>query len=514
MRKKRYVPELSRSSGPTLPLQRVLATVDQRCGAPRRSQDFCRSGSPTNPQRRGLHQPEKRVERPIRYVAQDHGSRRCSSHLAQPCVGVGHDVNHPARIGEPGCAVTDRDTRDVGNEQVNVQQPESLSASRRRRDGGCVDVERREPKRRERARELDDVVAIALADGEDPGTCRQNDEFTGDQRLAAQHHLSIGHTFGTMARDIEGRRILITGGAGFIGSHLVERLAARNTLVVFDTLRRNALARLGPLPPSVTIVEGDVMDRAVLSRAASGCDLVIHLAAIAGTRSVDVDATRTLLVNFLGTSHVLDAAADAHAERCVVLSTSEVYGIDADGPSEDDPTPIPAATHGRWAYAASKLLAEHLAMASHRSGRVATVVVRPFNVYGPRQVGEGAIHDMIEAAISGRPVVVRGDGRSLRAWCYVSDFVSGLVSASVVPDARGEIFNLGDPSSVVTVRELADMVAVPTGATVAIEPATGPDVRVRRPAIEKAQRMLGFKPRVPLREGIERTIAWRRSLPA
>ncbi|MBM4433543.1 MAG: NAD-dependent epimerase/dehydratase family protein [Chloroflexi bacterium] len=313
---------------------------------------------------------------------------------------------------------------------------------------------------------------------------------------------------------IAGKRILLTGGAGFIASHLVGLLAGANELTLLDNLRRNALDHLGPLPPGVVFIHGDILKPDTLESAVRDQDIVVHLAAIAGTRSVGLDVIRTMEVNFVGTRMCLEASARAGVTRFVCLSTSEVYGIHASDASEDRATPIPPATEGRWAYAASKLAAEHLALAYDRAGLVPSVVIRPFNVYGPRQVGEGAIHDMVAAAVAGRPITVRGTGHQVRSWCFVEDFVDAVASALAVPDARGEIINVGNPRASATTMELAETVARLAGSGIAIsrEPALGPDVESRTPSIAKARRVLGFEPKVDLEEGVGRTIEWQRSL--
>lgn len=321
-------------------------------------------------------------------------------------------------------------------------------------------------------------------------------------------------TPGRSAGPITGKRILLTGGAGFIASHLIERLAGANELTLLDNLHRNALDHLGRLPDGTTFVQGDILQGDTLASAVKGQDLVVHLAAIAGTRSVGVDVIRTMEVNFVGTRMCLEASARAGVQRFISLSTSEVYGVRAVDAAEAEPTPIPPATQGRWAYAASKLAAEHLALAYDRADLVPAVVLRPFNVYGPRQVGEGAIHDMIAAALSGTGIVVKGTGTHVRSWCFVQDFVDAVIAALALPAARGEIINVGNPRATATTMALAEAVAriVGTGIPISRVPASGPDVESRTPSIEKARRILGYEPTVDLDEGITRTLEWHRSL--
>ncbi len=315
-----------------------------------------------------------------------------------------------------------------------------------------------------------------------------------------------------MRTQISGQRIFITGGAGFIGSHFVEALTPANDVTVFDNHQRDALR---DLKERVRVVHGDVLDAEELAGALRGHDLVIHLAAIAGVRSVG-DTVRTMRVNFGGSLNVLEASASAGVRRCVLFSTSEVYGVCTYGATEDEPAAIPAPGDGRWAYAASKLAAEHLAMGFHRSGKVPCVVVRPFNVYGPRQVGEGAVHDMVAAVVAGHPILVRGDGLQIRSWCYVSDLVAGVLGAIEHDAAAGEVLNIGNPVATLNTRMLAETVARAAGGGVRIEqiPASGPDVDLRMPSIDKARRLIGFEPTVGLDEGIRRTLEWARAVRA
>lgn len=312
---------------------------------------------------------------------------------------------------------------------------------------------------------------------------------------------------------MRGHRILVTGGAGFIGSHLVEILARDNHVTVLDDHHRDALSALGDLGAQVRVVRGDVLDDDAVAAVTIGQDIVIHLAAIAGVRSVERDAGRTMRVNFVGTLNVLRAGVASQVRRCIIFSTSEVYGVRAYRVKEDEPASIPAPGDGRWAYAASKLAAEHLAMSFDRSGAMSCVVLRPFNIYGPRQVGEGAIHDMTAAAVAGRPIVVRGDGLQIRSWCFVSDLVDGVLGAIAQDGAGGQVLNLGNPAATVDTRTLAATVARIAGGNARIEtvPVGGPDVELRIPSVEKARRIIGFEPRIGLEEGIQRTLDWTRA---
>jgi UDP-glucose 4-epimerase len=207
------------------------------------------------------------------------------------------------------------------------------------------------------------------------------------------------------------KRICITGGAGFIGSHLVQRLIEDNEIVVYDNLHRNAL-QFAHLEnhPHLHFIKGDVMDYVATRRALDGCQVVIHCAAIAGVYSVDRNAVTTMEVNMLGTHQVVKAALDVGVERFVEFSTSEVYGPFIHKGKEDDLTTIGPIGESRWIYAASKLASEHLSYAHYKEDGLPLAIVRPFNVYGPRQVGDGAIRGMILQALQHAPITLYNDG--------------------------------------------------------------------------------------------------------
>ena len=309
------------------------------------------------------------------------------------------------------------------------------------------------------------------------------------------------------------KRICITGGAGFIGSHLVQRLVDANDVVVYDNLHRNAL-QFASLEghPRLRFVKGDVMDYDAVRRALDGCDIVIHCAAIAGVYSVDRNAVTTMEVNLLGTHQVVKASLDAGVGRFVEFSTSEVYGPFIHKGKEDDLTTIGPIGESRWVYAASKLASEHLSYAHFKEDGLPLAIVRPFNVYGPRQVGDGAIRGMILQALRNEPITLYNDGTQIRAWCYVDDFVEGVLRCAERPEAVGHAFNLGNPQGTITNLELANMIVRLTRSTSAIvfRPHPGPEVDLRVPSIEKAITLLGYQPKVSLESGIQRTIPWYR----
>jgi len=313
---------------------------------------------------------------------------------------------------------------------------------------------------------------------------------------------------------ISGRRLLLTGGAGFIGSHITERLAPENEIVILDTLRRNALAPVGlDKHPHVKVVVGDVTDAAAVTSAMQGCDGVIHLASIAGVDTVLKNPVLTMRVSMLGTMNVLEAAvAVGGIKRLIDFSTSEVFGRYAYNVTEWDATTLGAVGEARWTYAVAKLATEHLAMNYQKQYGLPTVSIRPFNIYGPRQVGEGAVHHFIVRALKGQPLHVHNDGAQIRAWCYVDDIVDGIMLALTREEAVGHAFNIGNPRSTLTIYALAKEILRLASSSSHIEyvPWKQPDVELRIPNIDKARELLAYQPKVDLEEGLLRTVYWYR----
>ena len=309
------------------------------------------------------------------------------------------------------------------------------------------------------------------------------------------------------------KRIFITGGAGFIGSHLVSALVEHNQVVVYDNLHRNAL-QFAHLEghKNLTFVKGDVLDYDATRQAMDGCAIVIHCAAIAGVYTVDKSAVRTMEVNLLGTHRVVRAALDIGVERFVEFSTSEVYGAFIHKGKEDDFTPIGPIGESRWVYAASKLASEHMSYAHYREENLPLAIIRPFNVYGPRQVGDGAIRGMTLQALKNLPITLYNDGTQIRSWCFVSDFVDGVLRAAENPAAVGHAFNIGNPQGTATNFELAHLIIRLTNSSseIVFKPHPGPEVDLRVPSIEKAMSLLGYRPTVSLETGVAKAIEWYR----
>ncbi len=315
---------------------------------------------------------------------------------------------------------------------------------------------------------------------------------------------------------IFGKRIFITGGAGFIGSRLITRLVEDNEIVVFDTFDRDALTGMGISDhPNLKLIKGDVLDPAGLREAMVGSEIVVHCAGIAGIDTVIKKPTRTMAVNMIGSANVLEEASRLpKCSRVVCFSTSEVFGQHAIGATETDKTVIGAVGEARWTYAVSKLAEEHLAIAYFKERGLPTSVVRPFNVYGPRQVGEGALKIFIQRALRGEPLMIHGDGTQIRAWCYIDDMVDGVLLAMAHPNAVGESFNIGNRRSIETIFGLANTVVrvLQSSSPIEFVRKDYADVELRIPSVAKARDMLNFEARIHLEEGIAHTADYFRTV--
>lgn len=320
---------------------------------------------------------------------------------------------------------------------------------------------------------------------------------------------------------LDGEVVLITGGAGFIGSSLARRLSAHAGIrvVLFDNLHRDAVSDSDLLDrTNVRLLRGDVLDRDALAAAMAGCTTIIHMASIAGVDTVMQNPVQTMMVSLQGTIHVLELAhrlqrAGHRIHRVVDFSTSEVFGRFAFRVTEGDATSLGAVGEARWTYAVSKLATEHLAWNYFKQHGLPTCSVRPFNIYGPGQVGTGAIHHFIRRALEGTPITVHNDGAQIRSWCYIDDIVDGILLALTRGEAVGQSFNIGNPRSTVTIHQLAHDIRRLAGSSSEIRYVRWdhPDVELRVPDISKARELLGYSPRVELEDGLGQTIAWYRA---
>ncbi|MSR66784.1 MAG: NAD-dependent epimerase/dehydratase family protein [Pedosphaera sp.] len=313
-------------------------------------------------------------------------------------------------------------------------------------------------------------------------------------------------------------KVIVTGGAGFVGSHLVERLLSEGrAVVVVDDCSTGSLANLSNVRdhPALAVIATKVSEVPDLRGEISGAECVYHLAASVGVELVINKPVHTLATNFLETEKIL-AAASQEGVPLLLTSTSEVYGkSEREEFAESDDLLIGPPHLTRWGYACSKLMDEFMALAHARAEGLPVVVARLFNTVGPRQTGRYGmvLPRFIESAISNKPIRVFGDGAQTRCFCDVRDVVEALVRLQRCPQARGEVVNVGGNSEI-TIAELAQTVRRTLGSSSSIEfvpynEAYGPgfeEMRRRRPSIEKLERLTGFRPTIPLEQIIRHIV--------
>lgn len=305
-------------------------------------------------------------------------------------------------------------------------------------------------------------------------------------------------------------RVLITGGAGFIGSHLCERLLGEgHHVTVVDDLSTGALHNLAAVEghAALSCHVDTIFNRERMAELVACADLVFHLAAAVGVRNIVEAPVRTIETNVRGSEVVLELAAH-YRRRTVLASTSEVYGKSSKLPfAETDDLVLGCTTHSRWAYACSKMIDEFLALAYHREQALPVTIVRLFNTVGPRQTGRYGmvLPRFVRQAITKQPIEVYGSGEQTRCFSHVRDIVEGLVLCATSDKAAGEIFNLGATEEV-SINALAERVKKVTGSTsevrhIAYADAYGPgfeDMQRRVPDVSKAHAWFGFEARTPL----------------
>ena len=312
--------------------------------------------------------------------------------------------------------------------------------------------------------------------------------------------------------------VLVTGGAGFIGSHLVERLLAEgNWVTVLDDCSTGSLENLRAVScqPRLRIIESKVSRFAGLHKLAGRVDSIYHLAAAVGVELVMNSGLSAIQTNLMETQAILDAA-DRKRTPILLTSTSEVYGkSQKEAFSEEDDLLIGPPHLSRWAYACSKLMDEFLALAHMRERQTPVVIARLFNTVGPRQSGQYGmvLPKFIAAAKKGLPLRVHGDGRQTRCFCYVRDTVEALVRLQACLPARGQVFNLGSQEEV-SIQRLARLVIETVGSSSTIEhipyqkayPPGFQDMMRRKPVLQKLSQYIHYIPSTPLRETIAQTV--------
>ncbi|MGQ9887363.1 MAG: NAD-dependent epimerase/dehydratase family protein [Aggregatilineales bacterium] len=317
---------------------------------------------------------------------------------------------------------------------------------------------------------------------------------------------------------------LVTGGAGFIGSHLCERLLGAGWAVtVIDNLSTGRFENIAHLEgrPGFRYAIEDIRSIHVIDRLASECDVIFHLAAAVGVHKIISQPIETIEVNVGGTEIVLRAAR-RYRRKVVIASTSEVYGKGVRFPfHEDDDTLIGPTIRSRWSYATSKAIDEFLALAYHKEIGLPVVIVRLFNTVGPRQTGQYGmvLPRFVQAALKGEPIRVYGDGQQQRCFANVTDVVQAIHALAEAPQAVGQVFNVGSNEEV-TILELAQRVKARAGSSseIAFVPyeqayeSGFEDFRRRIPCLDKIKHAIGWTPSTPLDTTIDQIIAYYREV--
>jgi UDP-glucose 4-epimerase len=315
---------------------------------------------------------------------------------------------------------------------------------------------------------------------------------------------------------------LITGGAGFIGSHLTEHLlAAGYTVTVIDNLSTGKISNLSEADgnPKLRVAIEDIRNVHVMDRLVSECDVIFHLAAAVGVQRIISEPIETIETNIGGTEIVLKTAR-RYRKKVMIASTSEVYGKGVRIPfAEEDDSVLGATVRSRWSYAASKAIDEFLALAYHKEAGLPVVIFRLFNTVGARQTGQYGmvLPRFVRWALRNEPILVYGDGQQQRCFCNVRNVVTAIHKLSEAPNALGEVVNIGS-SEEISIIELAERVRDQADSTSEIRlipydeayEAGFEDFRRRVPSIEKVTRLIAWQPTTPLEETIDQILEYER----
>ncbi len=313
------------------------------------------------------------------------------------------------------------------------------------------------------------------------------------------------------------KKLLILGGAGFIGGALAEKFCPDHHIVIADAcdFTRSSLRFTGLLNhKNVTLVNIDATDPEAVLGLGEDFDYIVHAVAILGIHKIVEQSILTVTTNYSSCYNALRLAEkQQHLTKFLTFSTSEVYGRDVERAEETMDFRVGPASEARWNYAASKVLSEHLTNAFCRERGVPTVIVRPFNVFGENRLGSNAMSKFVAQALLGETITIDGNGQQLRAWCYIGDFIDG-VSRALATQYQGEYFNIGNPNNIISILDLAGMIVkkAGSGSRILISNSDVPDVVRRTVCVDKAHNMLGYTPKVPLEDGVEKVIAWMRTL--
>lgn len=313
-------------------------------------------------------------------------------------------------------------------------------------------------------------------------------------------------------------RVLVTGGAGYIGSHLVDRLVALgHDVTVLDDLSTGNIVNLAESQAKIRFVRNTILDERLVNRLVRRADTVFHLAAGVGVGNIVAKPLDALITNTRGAENVIEACVK-HEKRLLLASTSEIYGKTSKMPmSEDDDRVLGSTTIPRWGYSTAKAIDEHLALAYAQQG-LRMSVVRYFNSFGPRLDPRGygsVVANMMRQALNNEPLTVHGDGTQTRCFTYVDDTVEGTLRVGLDAKAEGIVFNVGNDHET-TINDLAALIVEMTGSRstirhISYEERYGKgfeDTKRRVPDVRRAADVLGFRAAIDLRSGLERTLQW------
>lgn len=312
-------------------------------------------------------------------------------------------------------------------------------------------------------------------------------------------------------------KVLITGGCGFVGSHLAEYLLSREEKVeVLDDLSSGDLQNIATIKghPNFSYTIDSVLNQEVLKKLIKRNDFIFHLAAAVGVKMVIEEPIKSIKTNVEGTENVLELAS-RFKKKVLLTSTSEVYGKNEKIPfSESSDSLLGSPKVRRWSYSCTKLLDEFMSFAYFQEKELPVIVVRLFNTIGPRQTGEYGmvVPKFIKQALDAEPITIYGNGKQLRCFTYVSDVVEAVASLANEPAAFGDVFNVGNPKTAITINELAELIKKLTESTSEIihipyQKAYGEgfaDMEKRVPDIGKIQRLINFSPKISLEEALTR----------
>lgn len=330
--------------------------------------------------------------------------------------------------------------------------------------------------------------------------------------MKKRYLLQDNNEMGVLVDIMKKQKILIIGGAGFIGAALAEHYCDQNEITIVDNCEWNksSLRSRGLLEHhNIKKISLDATSEVIMNLE-KDYDYIIHAAAILGISKVAEESILTITTNINSCEVALRLAKEQIGlKKFLTFSTSEVYGKKVEEAKETDDLVVGMPNEARWCYAASKILCEHYVSAYSREQGLPTIIIRPFNVFGEHRKGSNAMTKFIKAAINNENIYIDGTGNQIRSWCHINDFIQGVTKA-LENGTSGEIFNIGNPNNVITIKELVKYIVKLTDSKSKIyfSKNFAPDVNKRTLSIEKAQTELGYVPKISLEEGISSTINW------